>query len=147
MKIWNRIMTTAGAVLLSLTIAGALPASANTGETPASLPGAKTVTADEVKGLLGKALILDVRRKATFQEGHLQGAKSITHAHNKDAKAFDPSVFGSDKSVTIVIHGHGSDGWSAVDAVNTAVKAGFTNVLWMRGGFKEWSDKGLPLVN
>lgn len=145
MSIWTRFSALAGAVLVSAAIISATPALAN--ETPPSLPGAKTVSAEDVKPLLGKALILDVRRKATFQEGHLQGAKSITHAHNKDAKSFDVSVFGSDKSATIVIHGHGSDGWSAVDAVNSAVKAGFTNVLWMRGGFKEWSDKGLPLVN
>lgn len=135
----------ARAVLFAVAVLLAPSAYAN--ETPMTLPGAKTVTADEVKGLLGKAVILDVRRKAAFQEGHLQGARSITHAHNKDSKSFDLSVYGTDKSATIVIHGHGSDGWSAVDAVNTAVKAGFTNVLWLRGGFKEWSDKGLPLVN
>lgn len=145
MSMWTRLGALAGAALISAVILGATPALAN--ETPPTLPGAKTVSADEVKGLLGKAVILDVRRKATFQEGHLQGAKSITHAHNKDSKSFDVSVFGSDKSVTLVIHGHGSDGWSAVDAVNSAVKAGFTNVLWMRGGFKEWTEKGLPLVN
>lgn len=141
----NFIFVMSRALVLGAFILLAPAAYAN--ETPTSLPGAKTVTADEVKGLLGKALILDVRRKAAFQEGHLQGAKSITHAHDKDAKAFDLSVYGTDKAVTIVIHGHGTDGWSAVDAVNTAVKAGFTNVLWLRGGFKEWSDKGLPLVN
>ncbi len=139
------VFVMARAVLLAAAVLLAPPVYAN--ETPMTLPGAKTVTADEVKGLLGKALILDVRRKAAFQEGHLQGARSITQAHNKDAKSFDLSVFGTDKSVTIIVHGHGADGWSAVDAVNTAVKAGFTNVLWLRGGFKEWSDKGLPLVN
>lgn len=145
MMSWTRFVALASAAVIGAAILGTTPATAN--ETPPTLAGAKTVSADEVKPLLGKALILDVRKKATFQEGHLQGAKSITHAHNKDAKAFDPSVFGADKSATIVIHGHGSDGWSAVDAVNTAVRAGFTNVLWMRGGFKEWTDKGLPLVN
>jgi rhodanese-related sulfurtransferase len=142
---WSRFAALAGAALIGTVILGTTPVAAN--ETPPTLPGAKTVSADEVKPLLGKALILDVRRKAAFQEGHLQGAKSITHAHNKDAKSFDLSVFGGDKSVTIVIHGHGSDGWSAVDAVNTAVKAGYTNVLWLRGGYKEWTDKGLPVAN
>lgn len=142
---WRDVRNFVSIILLGLALLGTNAALAN--DTPATLPGAKTVSAEEVKSLLGKAVILDVRRKASFQEGHLQGAKSITHAHNKDAKSFDLSVFGSDKSATIVVHGHGTDGWSAVDAVNTAVKAGFTNVLWLRGGFKEWSDKGLPVTN
>ncbi len=142
---WNDIRRIVGVAVLGLALLGTGAALAN--DTPATLPGAKTVSAEEVKSLLGKAVVLDVRRKASFQEGHLQGAKSITHAHNKDAKSFDLSVFGSDKSAMIVVHGHGTDGWSAVDAVNTAVKAGFTNVLWLRGGFQEWSAKGLPTTN
>jgi rhodanese-related sulfurtransferase len=44
-----------------------------------------------------------------------------------------------------VIYGHGSDGWTAVDASKSAAKAGFKNVSWMRGGWVEWTKAGLPV--
>ena len=116
-------------------------------DTPPTLPGAKNVTAEEVKGLVGKAAILDVRKKASFLEGHLPTGQSIKHAQDKATKAFDPSAFGADKGAAIIIHGHGPDGWSAVDAVKSAVGAGYTNVLWFRGGIREWTEKGNALAN
>lgn len=127
-------------VLASAGVAGAA-------ETPPTLAGAKTVTAEEVKGLIGKAAILDVRKKASFLEGHIPTGISIKHAQNKDTKKFDLAVFGTDKGAAIIIHGHGSDGWSAVEAVNSAVEAGYTNVLWFRGGIREWTEKGNALAS
>ena len=120
-------------------------ARADSGKSPPSLEGAKTVTTDEVAGLLGKVTILDVRRKASFLEGHIPGAKSIVGQFNKERKVFDPIAFGPDKSAPIVIHGHGSDGWSAVYAVRSAVAAGYSDVRWMRAGWAEWSHKKLPV--
>ena len=103
-------------------------------ETPPTLLGAKTVTTDEVKALLGKVTILDVRRKASYVEGRIPGAKSIVGHFKSESKTFDSEAFGADKSAAIVIHGHGTDGWSAVYAVNSAVAAGYKDVRWMRGG-------------
>lgn len=119
---------------------------AQTGETPPALDGAKTVTAAEAKALIDKgAAVMDVRRKASFVEGRVPTAKSITAAQDPTTKAFDPTVFGANKGAVIIIYGHGSDGWSAVSAVKSAVAAGFTGVHWLRGGWVEWSKAGLPV--
>lgn len=115
--------------------------------TPPTLPGAKTISADEVQAMVGKAAILDVRKKASYLDGHLPTAASIRHAEDKETKQFAPTVFGADKAAAIVIHGHGSDGWSAVAAVKSAVDAGYTNVHWFRGGIREWTEKGKTLAN
>lgn len=130
----------ARAVLLAMSLSMA-SAIANTGETPATLDGAKTVSASQAKSLAeAGASIFDVRRKAAYLEGRVPKAKSI----QKSGSGFDAAVFGGNKDAQLVIYGHGSDGWSAVDAVKAAVAAGFKHVHWLRGGWKEWSGAGLP---
>lgn len=120
-------------------------AHAQSGETPMTIDGAKTVSALEVKSMLGPdVLILDARKKAAFSEGHIPGAQSVGSAYDKEKGIFDVSVFGTDKSKPLVIHGHGSDGWTAVYAVKAAVGAGYNKVNWMRGGWAEWQAAKLP---
>ena len=115
------------------------------GETPPSIEGAKTVTPADVKNILGKALVLDVRKKASYLESRIPGAKSITAHFDAEKKAFATAAFGSDKSAAIVIYGHGSDGWSAVHAARSAVAAGYSNVLWLRTGWTSWSEQKMPV--
>lgn len=118
-------------------------AMAQTGETPASLEGAKTITAEQAKALIERGgIALDVRKKASFVESRLPKAKSIRAAENAETKEFDTAGFGP-KETHLIIYGHGSDGWSSVSAVRGAVKAGYVNVNWLRGGFQEWSKAGL----
>lgn len=129
-------------ILLAASLVAA-PVVAQTGETPAAVDGAKTVTAAQAKTLVdGGATALDVRKKASFVEGRLPKARSIRSAANADTKEFDASGFGTAKDAPLVIYGHGADGWSALDAVRSAVKAGYTNVHWLRGGMTEWSQAG-----
>ena len=115
------------------------------GETPPSIEGAKTVTPADIKNILGKALVLDVRKKASYLEGRIPGAKSITAHFDAEKKTFATAAFGSDKSAIIVIYGHGSDGWSAVHATRSAVAGGYSNVLWLRTGWVSWAEQKMPV--
>jgi rhodanese-related sulfurtransferase len=134
------------AAAAALLLAGTIIAAAQTGETPAAIQGAKTVTAAEAKSLMDKgSIVLDVRAAKAFGEGHLPKAKSIRAAYNDKTKEFDPASFGTNKDAVILIYGHGSDGWTAVDATKSAVKAGFKQVYWMSGGWAEWTKAGLPV--
>lgn len=138
-------------MLRAIAVAGALalapmPAPADTGETPPALDGARTVTAQEAQALIKSgAVAFDARRKAAFLEGHLPGAQSLAGKIDSEKKSVDLAAFGADKAKSIIIHGHGSDGWSAVYAVKGVVAAGFSKVHWMRGGWAEWSKAGLPV--
>ncbi len=127
-----------------LVLAGIGTATANTGETPPALDGARTVSAAEARALLEKgAAVFDVRRRAAFLDGRVPRAKGL--ARNAASNSFEPAAFGPSKDATLLIYGHGSDGWSAVEAVKAAVAAGYRNVHWMRGGWVEWSAAGLPV--
>jgi rhodanese-related sulfurtransferase len=130
-------------VLVTLTPGAAR---AETGETPPTVDGAKVVSAQDVKMMVEKgALVFDARKKAAFSEGHIPGAKSVGSAFDKEAKTFDATVFGPDKTTPLVIHGHGSDGWTAVYGVKAAVASGYSNVNWFRGGWAEWQAAGFPV--
>ncbi len=134
--------------LTAVALAAALFVSANawSAESPPTLPGAKTVSPQEAKALIDSgAQVYDVRKKASYVEGRLPKAKSVGSSVDAEAKTADVSVFGSNKAAALVIYGHGSDGWSAVYAVESAVKAGFTNVNWMRVGYRDWAAASLPI--
>lgn len=134
-------MATVAVAFIAMAVTGT--AYAQSGETPMAVEGARTVGAAEAKALVDKgAAAFDVRKKAAYVEGRVPKAKSIKK--DEASKAFAPDTFGANKDAVIVIYGHGSDGWSSVDAVKTAVAAGYKNVHWMRGGWVEWSKAGMP---
>lgn len=49
-----------------------------------------------------------------------------------------------DKTMPVVFYCAGSQSWHSVNAVMRAVKAGYTNVMWYRGGIQAWQVAGLP---
>jgi rhodanese-related sulfurtransferase len=141
MTVKTMVSTAVAAMLLA-----AVPAVAQTGETPEAFEGAKVVTVDQVKAEIGKVAIYDVRRRAAYVEGRLPGAQSIARHVDQTAQTCDAAAaFGPDKAKPIVIHGHGTDGWSAFYCVREAVKAGFTDVRWLRAGFAGWTAAGNAL--
>jgi rhodanese-related sulfurtransferase len=134
------------AVVLSL--AAAMPMSsgvAQTGETPVSLPGAKTISPADVHAMRGKIAVLDVRKKASYLEGRVPGAIYIRDFEITGTNTYRPEAFGPDKTRALVIYSHGSDGWVSVHAVRSAVGAAYTNVYWMREGWNGWSLAKLPV--
>jgi len=115
-------------------------------DSPPEIAGAKVVTPAEAKAAIDRSVVpLDVRRKATFLEGHLPNAKSIVQFIDAKAKQVELEAFPAVKTTPILIYGHGVDGWSAVYAVEAAVKAGYTEVLWLRTGYRGWEAAGLVI--
>jgi rhodanese-related sulfurtransferase len=136
-------------VTLGMLLAGRVLAA----ETPATLAGAKIVTAEEVKKMLDAGVpVIDTRVAAEYSEKTIKGAKSVPYKE-KSAKdpAFDASVdqfdlskLPADKSAPVVMFCNSGECWKSYKASVVAVKAGYSNVHWFRGGFPEWSNKGLP---
>lgn len=145
---WVRLVRVLRVLAMLPFLAVTPQAFAQTGETPATLEGAKTISAADAKALVAKgAKVFDVRKKASFADGHIPGAKSASAAVNAGDKTMDTAILGADKDAVIIIHGHGTDGWSAVYAVKSAVAAGYKNINWLRSGWAEWSASGFPVEN
>ena len=120
--------------------------------TPTVLPGAKLVTAAEVRDLIAKGTpVYDVRVEEEYEKAHIPGAVSLTY---KEASAkevgFDPgddqwsvNRLPKDKNAAFIVYCDGTICWRGYKAATMAVKSGYKNVYWFRGGFPEWREAGL----
>jgi rhodanese-related sulfurtransferase len=133
---------------------GALTATAALAvETPATLTGVKNVSAEEVKKLIDSGVpVIDTRVAAEYAEKTIKGAISVPYKE-KSAKdtGFDPSQdqfdlskLPSNKGAPLVFFCNAGECWKSYKASVVAQKAGYTKINWFRGGFPEWSSKGLP---
>jgi len=122
-------------------------------ETPASLAGVKNVGAEEVKKLLdGGVPVIDTRVAAEYAEKTIKGAISVPYKEKsaKDASfdasqdQFDLAKLPANKSAPLVFFCNSGECWKSYKASVVALKAGYTKINWFRGGFPEWSGKGLP---
>ncbi len=147
---FNRTLKTWAAALV-LGFSASLPAHA--AETPTTLAGVKTVSADEVKKLLDAGVpVIDTRVAAEYAEKTIKGAKSVPYKE-KSAKEpgfdasqdqFDLSKLPGDKASPVVFFCNAGECWKSYKASVVAAKAGYTKISWFRGGMPEWSGKGLP---
>jgi len=121
--------------------------------TPAQLPGAKVVTAEEVSTLSRSGVaVVDVRTAKEYAEKRIPGAVSIPYAEKsvKDV-AFDPKddqfalPAAMDRAKPVIFHCNGPECWKSYKASQVALASGFRTVYWFRGGMPEWERNGLAL--
>lgn len=123
--------------------------------TPTSLKGGKVISVEE-GGALSKAksaAFVDTRSTLNFGKGHVPGAVGAAYkeksekVENFDASVdqFDFAKIPADKSAKIVFYSDGPTGWKSYKAAVLAIKQGYTNVMYMRGGFTDWTAKNLPI--
>ena len=104
--------------------------------------GGATISAQEVVNLVNQegAVILDIRDKAEFEQGHIVDAINIPYT-NLDARVDELQKY-QDKPLVIACKMGQHSG-----AAGTALrKAGFENVSRLRGGITEWRGQSLPVV-
>ena len=117
-------------------------------DTPTTLEGVRVVSAEELRSLLSQKTVkvYDLRKKASYVEGHVPGAISAAREYSEKEKTLDVSVLDKDRSTMVVFYSHGVPGWKSYWAAKSAVGSGYRNVLWLRGGYAEWEDKNFPIT-
>lgn len=144
------------ALCLMLGVALAAPSIASDDvATPSQVSGARVISVEEGRKLLdGKvATFIDTRSVVNFGKGHVPGALTAAYKEKSDkVEAFDAGVdsfeldkLPKDKGAAVVIYSDGPTGWKSYKATVLAVKAGWKNVHYMRGGFADWQAKGAPV--
>ena len=123
-------------------------------QTPTTLDGGKVVSAAEAKALLDgrKAQFFDTRSPMSYGKGHVPGAKALPYGEKSEfTEKFDPSrdrfdlaQLPGDKSTALVFYSDGPTGWKSYKAAVQAIRAGYTSVHYLRGGWAEWEAKKLP---
>lgn len=128
--------------------------------TPLTVPGAKTVFTEELYKLLQsdkKPLLIDVLGGGNHQTpvGALwwagaglsyKGASANADQQAKFAKRLD-EVTAGDKAKPIAFYCLSQMCWLSYNASLRAVEAGYTNVLWYRGGIESWKAAGNAMVD
>lgn len=123
-------------------------------QTPESIPGATVVTAEKAKAMAdGGVLIVDTRVANEYVEQHIKGAVSIPYKEKSDKSvhfdarqdSFDLEKLPTDKNTSVIFYCNAGECWKSYKSSVAAVKAGYQNVYWLRGGIPEWKSKGLPV--
>jgi rhodanese-related sulfurtransferase len=103
----------------------------------------REVSVDEVKTKLDrgeKFLLVDVREESEYTSNHLPRAIHL----GKGIIERDIENRVPDPATAIVLYCGG--GFRSALAADSLQKMGYTNVLSMNGGHREWKEKGLPLT-
>lgn len=116
-------------------------------ETPAQLEGVRVVTPDELRPLLKQGVtVYDLRKKASYVDGHVPSAVSAAAHYDAASEALDTDFLGPDRGAAMVFYSHGSTGWKSYHAARQAAEAGYNNVMWMRGGYADWAAGNHPIA-
>jgi rhodanese-related sulfurtransferase len=103
----------------------------------------KETTVDEIKDRLDrgdKFTLVDVREESEFAKDHLPGAMHLGKGViERDIEARVP-----DPKTELVLYCGG--GFRSALAADNLQKMGYSNVISMDGGVREWRDKKYPMV-
>jgi rhodanese-related sulfurtransferase len=103
----------------------------------------KETTVDDVKSRLEqgeKFILVDVREESEFASDHLPGAIHLGKGIiERDIEARVP-----DLKAPVVLYCGG--GFRSALAADNLQKMGYTNVISMDGGIREWREKNYPLT-
>lgn len=102
----------------------------------------KEVDTATAKDQLQSSLILDVREPAEYAAGHLPGAINIPRGVLEFKIDATPEFQGKRQESIVVYCQTGGRSALAALALN---QLGYTQAVSMAGGFKAWSESGLPL--
>lgn len=143
--------------LLSLTVVtGALAAKV---PTPNSAPaGVEIASAEDIIEIRNSGgIIYDIRwHYSEYEfEGHIPGAISVPFTewsklstdYNIKEDVFDWSALPKDKNKPVAFYCMGVNCWKSYKVAAEAVKMGYKNVFWYKGGQPEWDKKQLPKNN
>lgn len=113
---------------------------------PESIEEVTIVTAEEVIDLIlinPELIVIDSRKKTEFLKGHIEGAINIlnTKITRDEVESLSP-----DKSKAILFYCNGIRCLRSSDSIEKVKRWGYTRLFWFRGGWKEWSDKRLPVI-
>lgn len=129
------------------------------GPTPTTIPGGKVVGTQQLAqwmqgqpGPQGRVMLLH----AIGSPAHLPNATpaapasqggSFDDAVQRDFGAWLQQATGGDRSRLIVTYCQGVQCWGSYNAALRAIRLGYQNVHWYRGGIEAWQRAGLPVLN
>ncbi|WP_426416451.1 rhodanese-like domain-containing protein [Aestuariirhabdus sp. LZHN29] len=112
---------------------------------PETIPGAKTVTAEDLIALvddLDNLVIIDARSQSDYDKGHIP---DVIRIKNDDVTPDTLAGALPAKDTPVAFYCNSKTCPRSADAATKASAAGYSNIYWFRGGIAEWREKGFPV--
>jgi len=111
-----------------------------------NITGTNKITAEEIFTLIDEfpeLLIIDARIRTDRAQGYIEGSVSLPDIETNcsSLKKFIPA-----KTSPVLFYCNGVKCGRSGKSSKVAVKCGYKNIYWFRGGFDEWKSKNLPYV-
>ncbi len=123
------------------------------GPTPASIPGGQVITTQGLVALAQRrdvaVAVIDVLGQPeqlpnAIAGGWLSQAGSFDDPVQAQATQWLAQLSQGRKDTPLVFYCLSRECWMSYNAALRAIRAGYTNVLWYRGGLEAWKAAGLP---
>lgn len=114
--------------------------------TPEKLAGTTRVTAEDLIELVGKIdnlVIIDARKSSDRKKGYIEGSVGLP---NTETNAASLAKYIADKSTPVLFYCNGIKCGRSVKSAKIAIAEGYSKVYWFRGGWDEWTSKGMPVA-
>jgi len=115
-------------------------------DTPESLDGTTKVSAEKLIDLLQSSpdlVVIDSRKPSDRAKGFIEGSVALPNTDTNEASL---AKHIKNKSTPIAFYCNGIKCGRSYAASKIAIKLGYTNIYWFRGGWDEWIQKGLPVM-
>ena len=136
-------------ILLSLSLLGSMGnvvATEKKKDAPLNISGTNKVIAEDIFNLLDskpELVIIDARIRSDRTQGYLEGSISLPDVETScdSLKKVIPT-----KTTPVIFYCNGVKCGRSGNSSKVAVKCGYKNIYWFRGGFEEWKSKNLPFI-
>ena len=113
---------------------------------PDNLPGITKVDAEGLLDVVEKVtnlVIIDARIRQDRVQGYIEDSVSLPDV---DTTCESLNKFVPGKSTPVLFYCNGPKCGRSVTSSQRALKCGYTQVYWFRGGFEEWKQKHYPYL-
>lgn len=132
--------------LLLVTVSSNIAYAAEKKDAPQLIPGTTKVFAEDLLDLAEKIpnlLLIDARIQTDRRQGYIEGSISLPDIETNCASL---AKVIPKKITPVLFYCNGVKCGRSVISSKTALKCGYNNIYWFRGGFEEWKAKKLPFI-
>jgi rhodanese-related sulfurtransferase len=114
-------------------------------DAPESIEGTTRISAEDLIDLIDEfddLVLIDSRIPKDRTGGTIEGSISLPDTETTAAKLAEAIAT---KATPVIFYCNGVKCGRSVKASKMAVAEGYSKVYWFRGGWEEWTNKGLPI--
>ncbi len=115
-------------------------------EAPLLIPGTTKVSAEELLDIAAKTpdlFIIDARIRADRLQGYIEGSISLPDI---ETNCTSLARVIPKKNAVVFFYCNGVKCGRSVRSSRIALKCGYNNIYWFRGGYAEWTAKNYPFI-